>query len=69
MICSHARALREVSITLKLHPGTPGHQRHYSTTPDSWDVAERHKDNMCSDVAGPYTNLTNLTMQLPPSAQ
>ena len=51
-----ARALREVS-TLKLHPGTPRH----STTPDSWAVAERHKDNMCSDVAwAVYESHTNL---------
>jgi hypothetical protein len=28
-------------------PGTPRH----STTPDSWAVAERHRANICSDVA------------------
>ena len=41
-----ARASREVS-TLKLYPGTP----RPSTTPDSWAVAERHRANICSDVA------------------
>ena len=42
-----ARALS----TLKLYPGIP----RPSTTPDSWAVAERHRANICSDVAWAVT--------------